>query len=54
LTAAVRRSAREAGVLIGVNAQGRNVVRMQPPLVIEDAALERALGVVDEALRTVG
>jgi 4-aminobutyrate aminotransferase-like enzyme len=48
--AAVRRFAREAGVLIGVGGQGGNVVRIQPPLVIEDAALDRALDVVDEAL----
>ena len=29
------------------------VVRIQPPLVIEDAALDRALDVVDEALGAV-
>jgi 4-aminobutyrate aminotransferase len=52
--AAVRRLAREAGVLIGVGGQGGNVVRIQPPLVIEDAALDRALDVVDEALGVVG
>jgi 4-aminobutyrate aminotransferase-like enzyme len=34
--------------------QDGNVVRIQPPLVIEDAALDRALDVVDEALGTVG
>ncbi|MGH8730003.1 MAG: aminotransferase class III-fold pyridoxal phosphate-dependent enzyme, partial [Burkholderiales bacterium] len=51
--AAVRRIAREAGVLIGVGGQGGNVVRIQPPLVIEDAALDRALDVVDSALRIV-
>ena len=33
--AMVRRLAREAGVLIGVGGQGGNVVRIQPPLVIE-------------------
>jgi 4-aminobutyrate aminotransferase-like enzyme len=51
--AAVRRFAREAGVLIGVGGQGGNVVRIQPPLVIEDGALERALDVVDGALGAV-
>ena len=51
--AAVRRLAREAGVLIGVGGQGGNVVRIQPPLVIEDAALDRALDVVDDALGVV-
>ena len=48
--AMVRRLAREAGVLIGVGGQGGNVVRIQPPLVIADAALARALDIVDEAL----
>jgi 4-aminobutyrate aminotransferase-like enzyme len=48
--AAVRRLAREAGVLVGVGGQGGNVVRIQPPLVIDDAALDRALDVVDDAL----
>jgi 4-aminobutyrate aminotransferase-like enzyme len=51
--AAIRRHAREAGVLIGVGGQGGNVVRIQPPLVIEDAALDLALDVVDEALAVV-
>jgi 4-aminobutyrate aminotransferase-like enzyme len=51
--AAVRRFAREAGVLIGVGGQGGNVVRIQPPLVIEDAALDHALDVVDQALEMV-
>src|SRR5215211_1117914 len=51
--AATRRLAREAGVLIGVGGQGGNVVRIQPPLVIEDAALDRALDVVDDALGVV-
>lgn len=52
--AAIRRLAREAGVLIGVGGQGGNVVRIQPPLVIEDAALDHALDVVEEALGVVG
>ncbi len=51
--AMVRRLAREAGVLIGVGGQGGNVVRIQPPLVIGDAALDRALDVVDDALGVV-
>ena len=40
-------------MLIGVGGQGGNVVRIQPPLVIEDAALDRALNVVDDALGVV-
>jgi 4-aminobutyrate aminotransferase len=51
--AAVRRMAREAGVLIGVGGQGGNVVRIQPPLVITDDALDRALDVVEEAIGVV-
>jgi 4-aminobutyrate aminotransferase / (S)-3-amino-2-methylpropionate transaminase / 5-aminovalerate transaminase len=51
--AMVRRLAREAGVLIGVGGQGGNVVRVQPPLVISDAALDCALDVVDDALGVV-
>jgi 4-aminobutyrate aminotransferase / (S)-3-amino-2-methylpropionate transaminase / 5-aminovalerate transaminase len=51
--AATRRLAREAGVLIGVGGQYGNVVRIQPPLVIADAALDRALDVVDDALGAV-
>jgi 4-aminobutyrate aminotransferase len=52
--AAVRRLAREAGVLIGVGGQGGNVVRIQPPLVIDDAALDHAIDVVDHAIGVVG
>ena len=51
--AAVRRFAREAGVLIGVGGQGGNVVRIQPPLIIEDAALDHAIDVVGQALEMV-
>jgi 4-aminobutyrate aminotransferase len=51
--ATIRRLAREAGVLIGVGGQASNVVRIQPPLVIEDAALDHALDVVEEALGVV-
>ena len=51
--ATVRRIAREAGVLVGVGGQGGNVVRIQPPLVIDDAALDRALDVVSDAMRAV-
>jgi 4-aminobutyrate aminotransferase/(S)-3-amino-2-methylpropionate transaminase len=51
--ATIRRLAREAGVLIGVGGQLGNVVRIQTPLVIEDAALDHALDVVEEAMTSV-
>jgi 4-aminobutyrate aminotransferase-like enzyme len=51
--ATVRRLAREAGVLIGVGGQFGNVVRVQPPLVIDDEALDYALDVLENALRAV-
>lgn len=50
---AVRRLAREAGVLVGVGGQFGNVVRVQPPLVIDDTDLNHAIDVVEEALRSV-
>jgi 4-aminobutyrate aminotransferase/(S)-3-amino-2-methylpropionate transaminase len=49
----VRRRCRERGVLVGVGGQDSNVVRIQPPLVIERAQLEHALSVLDEALGAV-
>src|SRR5919202_436812 len=51
--AAVRRICRERGVLIGVGGQEGNVLRVQPPLVITQEELGRALDVIDEALATV-
>lgn len=51
--AEIRRICRENGVLIGVGGQGGNVLRVQPPLVIEDAALDRAIDVIDEAFEAV-
>ncbi len=52
--AAIRKYCREQGVLIGVGGQAGNVVRFQPPLVIADAALDRGLDVLEEALTAVG
>lgn len=52
--ATVRRLCREHGVLIGVGGQDGNVLRIQPPLVIGQDELGRALDVIDEALSTVG
>jgi len=49
----IRRLCREAGVLIGVGGQAGNVVRLQPPLVIEDRALDRALDVLEDAIGRV-
>jgi 4-aminobutyrate aminotransferase-like enzyme len=51
--AAMRRICRERGVLIGVGGQAGNVLRVQPPLVITQQELGRALDVIDEALATV-
>jgi 4-aminobutyrate aminotransferase-like enzyme len=47
---AVRDFCRAHGVLVGVGGQDGNVIRLQPPLVIEQSALAEALGVVDAAL----
>ena len=40
----------EAGFLIGVGGTYGNVLRVQPPLVIGEEALERAVGALDRAL----
>lgn len=49
----VRRICREQGVLVGVGGPMGNVVRLQPPLMIPDADLARALDVLDDALAAV-
>lgn len=49
----VRRYCREQGVLVGVGGVEANVVRMHPPLVISDADLDEALGVVSRAIETL-
>ncbi len=51
--AEVRRLCRQAGVLIGVGGQAGNVVRFQPPLMIPDADLDRAIDELDSALAVV-
>ena len=51
--ATVRRLCREQGVLLGVGGQEANVVRIQPPLMIDQPQLERALNVLEGALRSV-
>jgi 4-aminobutyrate aminotransferase/(S)-3-amino-2-methylpropionate transaminase len=51
--AAVRRLCRERGVLIGVGGAGGNVLRIQPPLVIADDELDRAVGVLEEAIASL-
>lgn len=43
LAAKVRSALREEGILIGVGGQAGNVLRIQPPLVIEEADLDRAV-----------
>ncbi|MDQ3328518.1 MAG: aspartate aminotransferase family protein, partial [Chloroflexota bacterium] len=49
----VRRLCREQGVLLGVGGQEGNVVRIQPPLMIDKLQLDRALEVLEGALRSV-
>jgi 4-aminobutyrate aminotransferase len=52
--AAIRRFMREHGVLVGVGGPLANVVRFQPPLVIADDDLDRAIDLFDRALAEVG
>jgi 4-aminobutyrate aminotransferase-like enzyme len=51
--AAVKRHCRERGVLIGVGGSHGNVVRIQPPLVIGEEDLDRAIGVIEEAVTSL-
>ncbi len=51
--AAVKRHCRERGVLIGVGGTFGNVVRMQPPLVIGEEDLDRAIRVIEEAVTSL-
>lgn len=51
LARAVRDYAREHGVLIGVGGTDGNVLRLQPPLVIEEQDLKDALSVVLDGVR---
>jgi len=48
--AAVRRVCRERGVLIGLGGAYGNVLRIQPPLVITDAQIDRVLEILGGAL----
>ena len=50
LAARVRAAARERGVLVGVGGFHGNVVRIQPPLVIDQDQLGLVVEVLDEAL----
>jgi 4-aminobutyrate aminotransferase-like enzyme/Ser/Thr protein kinase RdoA (MazF antagonist) len=45
--------ARAEGVLLSTDGPGRNVLKIKPPLVLEEADAERALAVIDEALAAV-
>jgi 4-aminobutyrate aminotransferase-like enzyme len=47
----VRRLCREAGVLVGVGGSLGNVVRIQPPLVINEEECARVLEVLEAALK---
>jgi 4-aminobutyrate aminotransferase-like enzyme len=51
--AAIRRFMREHGVLVGVGGPLANVVRIQPPLVIADDDLDRAIDLLEHALTEV-
>jgi 4-aminobutyrate aminotransferase len=51
--AAVKRHCRERGVMIGVGGTFGNVVRVQPPLVIGEEDLDRAIGVIEEAVTSL-
>lgn len=51
--AAIKRYCRERGILIGVGGTLNNVLRLQPPLVIEQSQLEQALRVLDGALSSL-
>jgi len=51
--AAVKRHCRERGVLIGVGGAFGNVLRVQPPLVIGEEDLDRALRVIEEAVTSL-
>jgi 4-aminobutyrate aminotransferase / (S)-3-amino-2-methylpropionate transaminase / 5-aminovalerate transaminase len=51
--AAVKRHCRERGVLIGVGGTFGNVVRVQPPLVIGEEDLDRAIRVIEEAVTSL-
>ena len=51
---AIRAFSRESGVLIGVGGQEGNVLRIQPPLTISEAELERTLEVIGQGLAQQG
>lgn len=48
---AIRESCRKKGVLVGVGGIYGNVLRFQPPLVISQEQVDRALRVIEEALK---
>lgn len=49
---AIRTSCREDGVLIGVGGQSGNVLRIQPPLTINESEIERVLDSVNNGLES--
>lgn len=50
--AGIRAYCREQGVLIGAGGQQGNVLRLQPPLVITDGALDRAIDVLTAGIES--
>jgi 4-aminobutyrate aminotransferase-like enzyme len=50
---AIRESCRLNGVLLGVGGAYGNVVRIQPPLVITQEQIDRALNVLEDAFEAL-
>ncbi len=54
LAQAVRASLRARGLLVGVGGPDANVLRIQPPLVIDEPTLKQAMGIIVDVLRAEG
>ena len=49
----IRKLCRERGVLIGVGGSNANVLRIQPPLTISDAEIDKAVSVIQESFNSL-
>jgi 4-aminobutyrate aminotransferase/(S)-3-amino-2-methylpropionate transaminase len=49
----VKKRCREAGILIGVGGTFANVVRLQPPLVLDEEEADRVAEILSKVLREV-